>query len=338
MPTPSTATAATCKSDATAGGIACHFGGNPGNYDVSFVLGGTAAGKTEVQAETLREMLAEVDTAAGVTSSFSMKVNVRQPQGQPDWPQASDGTSGLDMFFKGPAPELNAIAFTPSASNSPVLYIGSDSTACDQDGPTTTGWGQRLPQFFGCGISVANYANSGALTECSPTTTACQNSTYYSFYDDPKMWPAVKALMKANDIFLIEFAHNDKQTPQAAYEANLTRYITETRALGAIPILATPIARAQFTGNTVNTPQLVNDVGVNLPQTIIQVGQTNNVPVIDLTSRTITWLNSVGAGAKTQFYADQVTHLNVAGANTVAGFVRDAIKTQNITPLVNYLR
>jgi lysophospholipase L1-like esterase len=185
---------------------------------------------------------------------------------------------------------------------------------------------------------VANYANSGGLTECSPTTTPCQNNTYYSFYDDPKMWPAIKPVLKANDIVLIEFGHNDKVTPQASFEANLNTYISETKKAGAIPVLVTPIARAQFNGDTVSVPQHVNSAGVNLPATIIKVGADNGVPVIDLTSRTVTWLNSVGASAKTAFYADQVTHTNVAGANTIAGFVRDAIKAQNITPLVNYLR
>ena len=100
MPTPTTATRALCKAEG--GGIACHFGGDPGNYDVSFRLGGAAAGKTEVQAETKREMLAEVDTTAGQTELYSMKVNVREPQGQPDWSAASPGTPGLDLFFIGP--------------------------------------------------------------------------------------------------------------------------------------------------------------------------------------------------------------------------------------------
>ncbi|MGA2451507.1 MAG: GDSL-type esterase/lipase family protein [Polyangiaceae bacterium] len=336
--TPDTTTRAKCEANTgTGGGIACHFGGDAGNYDVSFVLGGATAGNTEVQAETSREMLAATATAAAQTLPFSMTVNVRQPQGQPDWSTASNGTPGLDMYFLGQTAELQSIAYAP-ATNDIVMYMTGDSTVCDQDGPGITGWGQRLPQYFQCGISLANYANSGAMTECSPATTPCPSDLYLSFYDDPKMWPAVKALLKPNDYVMIEFGHNDKQTPQAQFELYLNKYISESQAAGAIPFLVTPIARAEFTGNTVTVPQHVNDVGVNLPQTIIAVGAAANVPVIDLTSLTVAWLNSVGPSAKTAYYADQVTHLNVAGAQIVSGLVKTAIQSLGISPLENYLR
>ena len=335
--TPDTATRAKCETNTgTGGGLACHFGGNPGNYDVSFVLGGTAAGNTEVQAETSREMLAATATSANQTLPFSMTVNVRQPQGQPHWSTAAAGTPGLDMYFLGASAEVQSIAYAP-ATNDIVMYITGDSTVCDQDGPGTTGWGQRMPQYFQCGLSVANYANSGAMTECSPATTACPSDLYISFYDDPTMWAAIKALMKPNDYVLIEFGHNDKQTPQAQFELYLNKYISETQALGGIPVLVTPIARASFNGNTLG-PQHINDLGVDLPASIRSVGATNNVPVIDLTALTTTWLNGIGPSAKTEFYVDQVTHLNVAGAQAVSGMAKTAIQTLGITPLQNYLR
>ncbi len=74
------------------------------------------------------------------------------------------------------------------------------------------------------------------------------------------MWAAIKALMKPNDYVLIEFGHNDKQTPQAQFELYLNKYISETQALGGIPVLVTPIARASFNGNTLG-PQHINDLG-----------------------------------------------------------------------------
>ena len=63
--------------------IACHFGGQPGNYDVTVVLGGTAAANTLTQAEASRGMLAAVATTAGQTQRFTFTVNVRQPEGEP---------------------------------------------------------------------------------------------------------------------------------------------------------------------------------------------------------------------------------------------------------------
>jgi len=339
-PTPSTMTRQMCQPDATSGGIACHFGGNPGNYDVSFTLGGAAAGKTVVQAERVREMLAEVDTAAGQMPLYSMSVNVRQPEGQPDWAMAADGTPGLDMYFIGPSPELTSIAFAPAAASDVVLYIATDSTGCDQEGPTTAGWGQWLPQFFGYGLSVANYGNSGALSECSAATTACQTSApYYSFYDNVKMWPAIKPLLKPGDVVLIEFAHNDKITPKAQFEANLNTYISETKAAGAIPILATPIPRNNWSSATMMNPnQLVNDVGADLPASIRSVGAAAKVPVIDILAETLAAFSAAGEAKAAAYYADPTTHLSTVGANIVAGLIKAEIVKQNIYPLVCYLR
>jgi hypothetical protein len=337
-PTPDAATVAKCTTDST--GISCHFGGDAGNYDVSFDLGGTAAGKTEVQAEHLREMLAEVDTAAGQKARYSMTVNVRIPEGQPDWTGATNGIDGLDLYFIGPAPLVDSIAYAPAASSDVVMYILTDSTGCDQQGPDLAGWGQWLPQFFGYGLSVANYGNSGALSECSPTTTPCRtDAPYYSFYDDPKMWPAVKPLLKPGDVVLIEFAHNDKNTPQAAYEANINEYIKETKAAGAIPVLATPIPRNNWTNATTMSPnQLINDEGVNLPSTIRSIGTADNIPVIDLTAKTLAAFSLKGQAAVAAYYSGGDTHLSPTGANIVAGIARDEIKRLNIYPLACYLR
>jgi hypothetical protein len=337
-PTPDAATRAKCANDAN--GISCHFGGDPGNYDVSFYLGGAAAGKTEVQAEKLREMLAAVSTTAGQKVRYSMTVNVRTPEGQPDWMGATNGTDGLDIYFKGSAPVLDSIAYAPAAASDIVMYIVTDSTGCDQEGPDLAGWGQWLPQFFGYGLSVANYGNSGALSECSAATTPCRtDAPYYSFYDNPKMWPAVKPLLKAGDVVLIEFAHNDKNTPQAAFEANINTYIKETKAAGAIPVLATPIPRNNWTNATTMSPmQLVNGAGVDLPATIRKIGTANNIPVIDLTAKCLAAFSLKGETAVGAYYSGGSTHLSTAGANVVAGIARDEIKRLNIYPLACYLR
>jgi lysophospholipase L1-like esterase len=346
-PTPDATTRAKCTSGST--GITCHFGGNPGNYDVSFFLGGTAAGQTIVQAEHLRELLAApvttagtavgpIATTAGQKVRYSMSVNVRQPEGQPEWSGASNGTPGLDVYFIGPSPQLDSIAYAPAAASDIVMYILTDSTGCDQEGPGTAGWGQWLPQFFNNGISVANYGNSGALTECSAATTPCRtDAPYYSFYDDPKMWPTVKPLLKAGDVVLVEFAHNDKNTPQAQYEANLTKYITETRAAGAIPILATPIPRNNWSGGAMSAG-FTNGVGTDLIAGIKKVGAANNVPVIDINAKVVAAFSAKGQATVSGYYADPTTHLNTVGANFVAELIRDEIKNQSIAPLVCYLR
>jgi lysophospholipase L1-like esterase len=288
--------------------------------------------------------VAPIVTTAGQKSLYSMTVNVRNPEGQPEWADhgASNGTPGLDMYFIGANPQLDSIAYAPAAATDVVMYILTDSTGCDQQGDAsgagTAGWGQWLPQFFGYGLSVANYGNSGALSECSPATTPCRtDAPYFSFYDDPLMWPTVKPLIKAGDVVLIEFAHNDKNTPQAAYEKNLTTYITETRAKGAIPILATPIPRNNWSGSSMSAT-FVNSVGVDLLASIKSVGATNTVPVIDINAIVVAAFSAKGSATVSGYYADPTTHLNTKGANFVAQLIRDEIKKLNIYPLVCFLR
>ena len=326
-PDPTAATRALCSTDSTTGEISCHFGGSPGNYDVTFVLGGSAAAKTEVQTETLREVLAEVDTDAGQTSRYSFTINVRQPEGQPVEAVAA-GTPGLDMYFLGSAPLLDSIGYAPT-TNPTVLYIAGDSTVCDQTDPNYAGWGQLLPTYFNFGLSVANYADSGESSA--------------SFLGNGKLWGAIKAAMKANDCVLVQFGHNDKTISAADFQTNITAYVTQTKAKNAFPILVTPIARATFNGNTVTAQHTHTDSAgnlVDLPAIIRQVGVDQNVPVIDLTATTTAWLTQVGPKGWQAYHAlgTDATHTNRAGAAINAGFVRDAVRALNITPLVSFLR
>jgi len=152
--------------------------------------------------------------------------------------------------------------------------------------------GQRLPQYFGCGISVANYASSGGLTECNPCARTISAST-----TTPSWWPAIKLLLKANDIVLIEFGHNDKQTQQTPFETYLKKYVDETRAVGPSRCSSLLLLRSSYTG----TPH-INSVGVNLPREHQSVATANNVPVIDLTARTQAYL--IQRGNATGFYND----------------------------------
>ena len=326
-PEPTTATRTLCTTDSATGEISCHFGGSPGNYDVTFVLGGATAGKTEVQTETLREVLAEVDTTAGQTARYSFTINVRQPEGQPVEAVAA-GTPGFDMYFLGPAPLLDGIGYA-NASNPTVLYIAGDSTVCDQTDPEYAGWGQLLPPYFKLGLSVANYADSGESSA--------------SFLASSKLWGAIKAAMKANDYVLIQFGHNDKTISAADFKTNITSYVTQTKAKNAFPILVTPIARATFSGNTVTAQHQHTDAAgnlVDLPTIIRQVGVDQSVPVIDLTTLTTSWLTQVGPKGWQAYHAlgTDATHTNRAGAAVNAGFVRDAIVSLDITPLRNFLR
>jgi lysophospholipase L1-like esterase len=306
--------------------ITCHFGGQPGNYDVTVVLGGAAVASTSVQAEASRAMLNAIPTAAGTTQRLTFTVNVRQPEGQPlqDVPA---GTPGLDLYLYGSGgtpPRLDGIGYTLAARPF-LIYIAGDSTVCDYTDTDHGGWGQQLPPYFDFPVSVANYADSGESSG--------------SFLNSSALFGAIESRLKTNDWVFIQFGHNDKDVAATAFHDNLTSYVKRVRAKGASPLLITPVARATFSGNTV-TAQHVNNTGANLPEIVKQVATEQSVPVLDMTARTVQWLNHLGPNGWQGYHAlgTDATHTNPAGAAVEAGFVRDLIRQANLTALTSRMR
>ena len=299
--------------------LACHFGGQPGNYEVTVELGGSEAGETEVEAEYYRRMLTHV-SSAGEIVRFSFVTNVRVYEGEPLRPD-QDGTPkgipGLDVYFRGSKPRPISICY--QAKTDPVMiWIEGDSTVTDQESTDFSGWGQHLPQHFKSPISVANYADSG---ESSASVLA-----------SAKLWPTIKAGMKSGDWVMVQLGHNDKTTSAANFKANLTKMVNDAKAAGAHLILVTPISRVGYT----LAEEHVNSVGANLPQVIRDLGKSENVPVIDLTVTTWNWLQTI----KWQDYfalGTDKTHTNPKGADIVSGFVRDAVRLQ-VPELAKFLR
>jgi lysophospholipase L1-like esterase len=308
--------------------IACHFGGNPGNYDVTVVLGGANAASTTTSAETVRSMLLPVATGASQTQRFTFTVNVRQPEGQPIQAVPA-GTPGLDLYFagsNGQAPLLQSIGYAAAAKPF-MIYIAGDSTVCDQSDTAYSGWGQQLPVYFNYPVSIANYADSGESSG--------------SFLNSGSLFGAITSRLKTGDYVLIQFGHNDKDTTATAFHDNMTKLVTGVKAKGGIPILVTPVARSTFDSTTkMLTAQHINNTGANLPQIIQTVASEQNVTLLDLLARTITWNNQLGPNGWKAYHAlgTDATHFNQAGAAVVASFVRDLIVQAPVSALTAHLR
>ncbi|MET7736712.1 rhamnogalacturonan acetylesterase [Streptomyces sp. NPDC005402] len=310
--------------------IKCHYAVSPGNYDVTVSIGGAAsAGQTEMWVEARRLMLPATTTAAGAVATYSFTVNVRQPEGQPTG-QGGTGNPGLDIRFAGSNPQVPAVSVRP-ATQPLVAYLAGDSTVCDQPAAPYTGWGQMITTAVGPGAAVANYADSGESSG--------------SFLSNSALFPALLAKVRANDAVFIQFGHNDKQTTASAFRSNLTSMITRVRAKGGVPVLVTPPVRRLFNGNRLTPTALhINGVGVNLPAEMRAVGAAQNVPVIDLTARSKTLVESLGPSASAQLYlrssVDGVTdntHFSQYGATRIGGLVLQSIREQRL-PLAAYLR
>ncbi|MFF7838029.1 rhamnogalacturonan acetylesterase [Streptomyces ossamyceticus] len=300
---------------------ACHFDVPAGTYDVTVRLGGDSAASTRITGETRRALLPETATAAGEPVVRSFTVNVRTPEGEPTGP---DGTPGLDLVIGGSAPALADIRVAPAKRARQIFLVG-DSTVCDQPGDPYSGWGQQLPQYLRKGLSVANHADSGEST--------------VSYLADSRLWDTVQPRIRRGDLVLIQLAHNDKQTDEATYRANLETLVAGVREKGGRPVLVTPIVRRWFNADGTldnNTALLVNGLGVDHPAVTRSVAAAHDVPLIDLTARTKTLVESLGPEASKALYLYNEkrdnTHTSVHGATVYAGLVRDELVAQGLVP------
>ena len=153
------------------------------------------------------------------------------------------------------------------------VYLVGDSTMADKPTPETNperGWGQLLPHFFDEHVAIHNHAVNGRSTK--------------SFIDEGK-WGAVEHALKPGDYVFIQFGHNDEKVedsaryaaPYTAYRKNLERFVAETRAKGATPILFTPIVRRKF-----NAQGTLEDTHGAYPLVVREVARDLNVALVDL--------------------------------------------------------
>ena len=180
-----------------------------------------------------------------------------------------------------------------------------DSTQTDN-----AGYGRGFCANFTPAVDCVNMAKGGASTK--------------TFRNDG-LWD--RALATRPDYMVIQFGHNDlqssdhldRQTTVPEYEANLRRYVTEARAAGIVPVLCTPLTRRYFESDG----RIHSDL-TGLSSVMKQVAAEMKVPLIDLQSESIAYLDKLGeAGgnrlAITKKDADghtipDKTHLNWQGS------------------------
>ncbi len=240
-----------------------------------------------------------------------------------------------------------------------IHTIGDSTMATYNESTTVTrGWGQMFQQFFKGDITVNNRAKSGASSK--------------SFYEESAYWQSVKKQIEPGDYVIISFAHNDEKnngcdgdslkayytangdattaasldyrgtTPSGTFKAYLRKYIEETRALGATPILMGAICRKYFSGATIrrngrhdlgdNFDQLVNgtymkglkisedDHSMDYPYQMKMVAEEQDVPYLDLTTATKELYESYGDAKANEllFDGNGSTHTSAMGATLIA--------------------
>lgn len=231
------------------------------------------------------------------------------PRGQAD---AVDSTA-VNIAVIGGA--LAAVTVT-DAHDTRRIWVCGDSTVTDQTanlpyapGTSYAGWGQMLPAYLP-GVCITNHAHSGLTTE--------------SFTSEGH-WAIVKPRLRAGDICLYQFGHNDQKLAhlqaRGGYTDRLRSYIRETRAAGAVPVLITPLAR-----NSWKDAAHYNDFLADFADAVLALGQAENVPVLDLHAYAMALVQQDGLEtAKRWFYPGDYTHTNDFGAYKMAGFVAQAL-------------
>ena len=129
-----------------------------------------------------------------------------------------------------------------TANARPVRFIlVGDSTMA-----TNSGYGDALCARFTPQVTCVNLARGGRSSK--------------SFREEGR-WDEVQRLLRDGAGFratyvLVQFGHNDQpgKVPRSTdlvteFPANMARYAAETRALGGVPVLVTPLTRRSFKGD-----------------------------------------------------------------------------------------
>ncbi|MEP6262217.1 MAG: rhamnogalacturonan acetylesterase [Gillisia sp.] len=214
-----------------------------------------------------------------------------------------------------------------------TFFLIGDSTLADKPYSGSNpekGWGQVLPLYFEEGLKVKNHAVNGRSTK--------------SFRAEGR-WDTIQQKLKPGDYVLIQFGHNDQKEDSADryaaadtdYRSNLVRYINDTRAKGAKPIIATPISRRSF-----DEKGVLEDTHGRYSEVVREVAREYKVSLLDLHKRTVEVINQFGVERSKELFLhykngdyekfpegkEDNTHLSPTGAFKVADLAIEEIKRE----------
>jgi lysophospholipase L1-like esterase len=146
----------------------------------------------------------------------------------------------------------------------------------------------------------------------------------------------------------MQFGHNDeakepqyaaRYTPVPDYKINLIKFINETRAKKAKPVIITPVTRMKF-----NKEGIQQETHAEYTAACYEVSKQYNVPLIDLDNKSRALLQQFGpenakllfmqlAPGENPHYPEgqkDNTHFNDYGARKIAQLVLQGIKELNL--------
>jgi N-acyl-D-amino-acid deacylase len=222
-----------------------------------------------------------------------------------------------------------------------TLHLAGDSTMAEKlaSKRPETGWGEMLQAHFQEDrVVVRNYAKNGRSTR-----------TFIS----EGLWDGLLTNVREGDYVFVQFGHNDqpkekvdRYTSPKDYKANLARFIADTRARKAFPVLMTPVARRRFDPSGAH-----QDTHAEYPDLVRAVARETNTPLLDLHRESGRVLGQYGPVGSVELFlqlkpgenanypegvADN-THFSLKGAAVMAGLVVEALRAAAL-PIVRELK
>ena len=224
----------------------------------------------------------------------------------------------------------------------PTLFIVGDSTAHYDD---RRGWADRVGVYFDPNlVTVVNRALAGRSSRS---------------YQKEGAWDKVLAELRSGDFVILQFGHNDaarldkrpdratlpdigKKTKKITlpsgekeivhtYGWYMTKYITEAKARGAIPIVLSLTLRNHWkNGKIERDPE-------EYGKWAAQVAKAQNVTFIDLNSIIADKYDRLGEEAVKAFFPDDDVHTSKDGAQLNAALVVSGLRALKDYPLCKYL-
>ena len=258
---------------------------------------------------------------------------------------------GTVVWAQRPDPTQNHLPGMQEPSNSklPTLYIVGDSTVRNgrgDGGNGQWGWGDFVGRYFD--TERINVVNRGLGGRSSRT------------YITEGHWDSIVDVLKQGDFVLIQFGHNDsgaindetrargsikgigEETQEIenlvtkkheivhTYGWYLRKYIADTRAKGATPIVCSLVPRKIWRdGKIVRS-------GRDYAGWAAEVAHSESVPFVDLNEIVAMRYDEMGPAKVDGLFADEHTHTDLAGAELNAESVVAGLKTLKHDPLAAY--
>ncbi len=199
------------------------------------------------------------------------------------------------------ATDANSTAEAKPNPDVRIVLVG-DSTVTDKQG-----WGPGFKSFLTDRAECINVARGGRSSK--------------SFINEG-LW--TEALALKGDYYLIQFGHNDEPgkgerstDPNTTYREFMTKYVDETRAIGAKPVLVTSLVRRQWDKSGSGK---INSSLTPYVEVVKELAKEKNVPLVDLHASSKQLCEQLGKEKCWEFSPikdnNQIdnTHLNAEGS------------------------